>query len=200
MDIANIFGVVATGFVLFMLVTSFGDIGDFGFSGTFGETTIQEFPHWFNQSTVYDSLVEQDDNGHALTIEEGKTGQFVSTELTLENRPYRLTNITYDVFYYEPDSEIVLSMNRTNRDVDPSYTLDNGTNFINFNHSLNGEDLKIELDFSRTSTSDTPPKIYSLELFGGVNRASEQSRFTQTVIKIMLIGLALVSIPLMFGS
>lgn len=196
------FGIIGIAFIL-LAMPAINDRGvdDFGLAGIRGTQLDAGFPPWENRSEIYTNL--QEING-SLNLEQGKTGQYLSTELTKEPDRFTLIRVDYNTTNITVDTSVNLTLKTFN---DPngqvieqqSIVLSNGSNTYNFDSRIQGKYLKAQLDFSRVSTNDPNPTVKSLQIYTSNIDSSPLAQNYQTLIMMLIIGFTLVTIILLFG-
>jgi len=201
----NGFAVIAIGLVMISLPTVYNQgIDDFGLAGTEGLGLTTEFPPWENRTSEETDIAYVDDS---IQIMDGSSSASYQTlELTNEPDSYRLIQVSYNTSQPDPDNNVELTLSAYDIGMLPgewenqTFTLQNGSQTIDFEERLSGERLRVGVDMSRQNNNDPSPAVNSLNVSVKTIDESQVSQTWQKLLMLAIIGFSVVMTLLLLGN
>lgn len=191
------FAVIAVGLIMFTLPTVYEQgINDFGLAATEGVGLTTEFPPWENRTSEETDIAYVNDS--IQIVDGSSSASYQTLELTNEPDEYRLIQVSYNTSQPDPDNSIQLTLSAydTGETQDQwetqTFTLENGSQTIDFEERLTGEKLRIGVDMSRQNSNDPSPVFNSMDVSVKTIDESEISGMWQKMLMLVFIGFSLV--------
>lgn len=191
------FAVIAVGLIMFSLPTVYENgINDFGLSSTEGVGLTTEFPPWENRTAEETDIAYLDDT--IQIVDGSSSASYQTLELTNEPDEYRLIQVSYNTSQPDPDNSIELTLSAydvgetQDQWETQTFTLENGSQTIDFEERLTGERLRVGIDMSRQNSNDPSPVFNSMDVSVKTIDESAISKMWQKMLMLVFIGFSLV--------